>query len=454
MSSGPLTESWKGQQHPQQEPEPPAEIAFSIKEMTQWFRAELGCVTDILQKTRPCDHQHQNLGQARQWETFLAQAPASLSLSLSESPLLIEGQRPTVERAWDVDSIWLGATSLQAIRPDNDSFRLSLLPPYSRSVAGDQIIQPHGVDLGHTRHTYLGSFSSTGIPMDVFLFFPSTNDGKPVKPKRARQKRGVGSPYILSLERQKDLVDGAILPAARSSIPAIYRQEIPPTFDIANAKAKSYQEKPSTNQWHAEDQSRAIHLRYAVPGRCLGVFWRELKARCGQLRIPTARDGAGFAYFEDPKLLFQVHDTKNIFAQPSLAQSLDLFVDRVLRPLDPNFIDFRSCWLDIGFRDMPSPYPGQREGQERQVTLLWKKSCLEHFHSKIAGYSYIPSEASPDFHFPLANVARVALKVWAANHFPGVGWVTIITPQSSTYMGHISQCGTGLVGFIYRKNSR
>lgn len=382
--------------------------------MAQWFRTELGCVDDILQATSAGNqHHHDDPGQVQQWEKLLAQPPAPLSLSLSEIPVQSEGLK--VERAWDVDSIWLGATGLQAIRPDNDSFRLSFCPPYMRSIAGDQIIQPHGVDLGHTRHAYLGSFSAGGVPMDVFLFFPNTNDGHPVKPRRARQKRGVASPYTLSLERQKDLIEGAILPAARSSLAELYRQEMPPTFGIANAKSKSFQERPSTNQWHSEDQSRAVHLRYTIRGERLGDFWREFRAKCNELRIPTAGRAAEFAYFQDPKLLFQVHDTKNIFAQPTLARSLDLFVDRVLRSLNPHFLDFRSCWLDIGFRDMPGPYANNEEGQggqERPVTLLWKKSCLEHFHSQLAEASS-DMQLEPEYFraFHLRDAATYASKV-------------------------------------------
>jgi hypothetical protein len=35
-----------------------------------------------------------------------------------------------VTRFWDIDSIWLGARSLEAIRPPND-FRISFLPSYA-----------------------------------------------------------------------------------------------------------------------------------------------------------------------------------------------------------------------------------------------------------------------------------------------------------------------------------
>lgn len=359
---------------------------FSMKEMTQWFQAKLGPTANILQPSQPRSRKREELNLERRWEAPLAEPPAKLSLARSECS--VPAHRVQIDRAYDVDSIMLGLKSLGALRADNDSFRLSFNPPYKRSVAGNRVIQPHGLDLGHTRHTLLGTFTTSGgITMEVFLFFPNTNDGKPVKPKRASQKRGVASPYTLSVDRQRDLVDGAVLPALRSSIPALYRQEMPPTYDIARAKSLSYQEKPSTDQWCAEDRSRAIHIRYTVPGRYLDAFWRELKTRCDQVRIPVAKGTAEFAYFQGPKILAQVHDTKNIFAQPTLGKTMDLFVDRVMRSLDPALVDFPSCWVDIGFRDMASIRRAEGTEAETPVTLLWKKRCVENFHAQIASIS-------------------------------------------------------------------
>jgi hypothetical protein len=362
---------------------------FSIQEMTHWFRDRLGPIQGLWTPTQPSAHAHHPGGQSqgRQWQALLAQPPASLSLSKSEC----DRQRYSVQitRAWDVDSIWLGATSLAAIRPDNSSFRLSFNPPYMRSIAGNQIIQPHGLDLGHTRHTLLGSFVAGGILMDVFVFFPTTNDGKRIKPQQARRQRTAKSPYTLSLERQQDLVDGAILPAVQSSLPALFRQEMPPTFAIANAKCKSYQEKPATDRWSAEDSSRAAHLRYTVPGQYLGAFWQAFQTRCAQIQIPVTNSTSTFAYFQNPRLVFQVHDTKNTFAHPTLGQSLDLFVGSVMQALCPSFLDFRSCWLDIGFRDLATASTASTAGgqDEMPVTLLWKRECLEQFHAGIQGIS-------------------------------------------------------------------
>ncbi|PWI64549.1 hypothetical protein PCL_09562 [Purpureocillium lilacinum] len=359
---------------------------LSLNEMTRWVQDKTGPLEDILQPAqigragkKPL-HSH-----IRQWEEFLARPPGKLSLERSDCSLPTAGS--AIERAWDIDSIWIGPTSLEAIRPENNSFRLSFVPPYMRALAGEHIIQPHGIDLGHTRHTFLGSFNAGGLHISAFLFFPKTNDGrKRMKPRGSIKAEP--SPYLLSLRRQKELVDQAILPAVSRALPALYQQEMPPTFNIANAKAKSYQERPGTNRWHASDESRSVHLRYTIPGPYLGAFWRELKERCDQIRVPVAGGGDGFPYFQNPRLHFQVHDTKNVFGRPTAALSLDAFIETVMESLDPTHLDFRSCWVDIGFRDMPSQRP-DAEGRRRPVTLLWKRACMQDFHRQIC-------DASPD----------------------------------------------------------
>lgn len=118
-----------------------------------------------------------------------------------------------------------------------------------------------------------------------------------MKPRRARQKCGVASLYTFLLERQKNLLNKVILPAICFSLTGLHQQEIPLTFNIANAKLKLYQETPSTNQWRPKNLSRAIHLWYAILGNHLSAFWRDFKARCDQLRILTTRGLAKFAYF-------------------------------------------------------------------------------------------------------------------------------------------------------------
>ncbi|KAH6970776.1 hypothetical protein EDB80DRAFT_871647, partial [Ilyonectria destructans] len=99
----------------------------------------------------------------------------------------------------------------------------------------------------------------------------------------------------------------------------------------------------------------------------------------------TTRQDEAFPYFENPHLLFQFHNLKNIFARPSLHESISLFGEIVLAGLDPAQLDMHSCWLDIGNRDwvhLPPPLPRaastgpERVSREEAWTLLWKSQCL------------------------------------------------------------------------------
>ncbi|KAF4456422.1 hypothetical protein FALBO_15411, partial [Fusarium albosuccineum] len=161
-----------------------------------------------------------------------------------------------LSRQWDVDSIWLGATGLQAIRPPNN-FRLSFLPSFALNLSCDEVIQPHGLELAKTRHIRLGTFNTHSVHFSAFLFFPSAAPDSTSATRNA-----------LSLERQKDLYDHIIIPAAHEAVSDPYRQEIPLTYDVAYAKSRSFQEKPGNDRWRPDDVNRAVHLQYTIPAGC------------------------------------------------------------------------------------------------------------------------------------------------------------------------------------------
>ncbi|KAL7904213.1 hypothetical protein GGI35DRAFT_205550 [Trichoderma velutinum] len=160
---------------------------------------------------------------------------------------------------------------------------------------------------------------------------------------------------------------------------------------MANAESKSYQEKPASQRWRGEDESRALHLRYTLPGSCLAAFWREFTSRCNEIRIPRhARAGnnstpATFAYFRNPQLLFQAHGLKNELAHPTAQDAIQSFMETIFTLVDPEFLDLRSCSLDIGFRDMPAGR--NADGTEISLTLPWKKQCNKQYHSHITAVS-------------------------------------------------------------------
>jgi hypothetical protein len=280
----------------------------------------------------------------------------------------------TVARQWDVDSIWLGAKSLSAIRAPSH-FRLSFFPAYKSNISTAQVIQPHGLDLAHTRHTSIGTFTTTGVRFSVLLFFPNG--------ARSRTKASANS---LSLARFKDLYDEIILPAIFESVPDHVQQEIPSSYDLLYAKSRAYQEKPGAGRWSAEDESRAFRLSYSIPARNLADFWVSVVEKANMHRVQTRR-GDAVPYFGNPRLLFQAHDLKNTFASQTLGESLALFRDIVLAGLGANQIDMHSCWLDVGMRDhvrQPSSPSLIHHGGE-PWTLLWKSACCEHLHDQLGG---------------------------------------------------------------------
>ncbi|KAH7202909.1 hypothetical protein BKA60DRAFT_159163 [Fusarium oxysporum] len=171
----------------------------------------------------------------QQWRNFLSDQPTQpLSFRKSQAPLLRSGV--PISRHWDIDSIWLGATGLQTIRPPT-VFRLSFLPSPNLNLSTEQVIRPHGLQLARTRHILLGTFNVRCVRFSAFLFFPHA---APILSTSTIKN-------ALSLERQKDLYDQIIIPAACETIPGPALQEMPQTFEIAYAKSRSFQE----NQFHA-----------------------------------------------------------------------------------------------------------------------------------------------------------------------------------------------------------
>ncbi|KAH7109224.1 hypothetical protein EDB81DRAFT_930075, partial [Dactylonectria macrodidyma] len=346
-----------------------SEHAQTLQEVTQHLQDSLPPLSTVFGDSgsyNTSDYFHQ-------WQSFLSDQPTrSLSFRKSQAPLL--HSRVSIARQWDIDSIWLGATGLQAIRPPND-FRLSFLPSPTLNLSTDQVIQPHGLHLAKTRHILLGAFNTGCVRFSVFLFFPHAACDLNQSTSTIKN--------ALTLERQKDLYDQIIIPAAYESISGPTLQEIPRTYEIAYAKSRSFQEKPGSKRWRAEDESRSLHLRYAIPAQYLMPFWQSVLKNANSCRILN-RSGEPVPYFKDPRLLFQSHDLKNTFGRETLQETLNLLQEIVLQALDPAHLDIRSCWLDIGFRDHATCTDPQVPSGLEPYTLLWKSQCHHHLHEKLS----------------------------------------------------------------------
>ncbi|KAH6949415.1 hypothetical protein BKA56DRAFT_626373 [Ilyonectria sp. MPI-CAGE-AT-0026] len=197
----------------------------------------------------------------REWETFLSNSPTQ-PLSFRKSQADLTPSNLSISRQWDIDSVWFGAKGLQAIRPPND-FKLSFLPSSALNLSTDQVIQPHRLDLAKTRYILIGTFNTQSVRFSAFLFFPHAARDSTSTTRNA-----------LSLERQKDLYDHIIIPAAFEAISDPSRQEIPQTYDIAYAKSRSFQEKPGNNRWKPDDSRPKI-------SRSSGTWWLKKQTYYG-----------------------------------------------------------------------------------------------------------------------------------------------------------------------------
>ncbi|CAG7561837.1 unnamed protein product [Fusarium equiseti] len=360
----------------------------TLQERTEYIKRHLPPLQSIF--AEPGAEIHNPCTSVSRWEKFLSDRPPE-PLSFRKIQASLSSKSVTITRQWDVDSIWLGAKSLSAIRPPN-RFRLSFFPSHKSNIATNQIIQPHGLDLAHTRHTSIGSFSTGNVRFSVLVFFP--NGSRLPTPASANS---------LSLDRFRDLYDDIIIPAAYETLPDHVKQEIPSSYDLIYAKSRAYQEKPGAGRWTADDESRTFRLAYSVPAEFLSHFWASVVLKANSHRMQTLR-GKTIAYYQNPCLLFQAHNLKNVFAQPNIHESLVLFRDAILAGLDPEHLDLHSCWLDLGMRDHVSrQHQGQASSQNDQSsqhepwTLPWKSACCRHLHRRLGGIVpeplWMPGEA-------------------------------------------------------------
>ncbi|KAL5585677.1 hypothetical protein FOVSG1_013369 [Fusarium oxysporum f. sp. vasinfectum] len=277
------------------ESEEPSET-HSLVEKTQHLQSMLPNMTDMLGGNTSYDPGTY----FPKWKSFLSQ-PSTEPLSFEKAQSTLPTASVTVTRFWDIDSIWLGARSLEAIRPPND-FRISFLPPYALHHSRDQTIRPHGLNIVKTRHIHFGTFNTSSVRFTAFVLFPNAAQGS-ISSTSASEN-------TLSLERQKDFYDQIVIPAVYETIPDPFRQEIPQSYDMVYAKSRSFEEKVGNNRWGREDQSRALRLEYKFPALSLGRFWGSVVNRANSTTISTRR-GSTVPYFRDPQLLFQAHDLKN-----------------------------------------------------------------------------------------------------------------------------------------------
>nr|CEG03595.1 unnamed protein product [Fusarium pseudograminearum CS5834] len=321
------------------------------------------------------------------WAPFLSEKPsAKLSFAKTEAELPAD-RSITITRWWDIDSIWLGIRSLDALQPHAGVFSLSFLPSPKLNISSDQIIQPHGINLAKTKHLQLGSFRTPYVRFTIFLFFPNAT----VSQGAAAAPNAIST--ALSDERLQELYDRIIIPAAFEASVAPCVQELPTSFNTAKRKSHCYQERPGTDRWQANDSSRATHLQYPFPAQDLAAFSRLLVEKADAATVRSRRTESDFSYFASPKLVLQSHDLKNPFEGATLEGVIDQLGRNVLSCFRPEQLDLESFWLDIGCRD----YPATPAYASQPLTLLWKEPEHKRRHRELVN---ITRELCRESHLP------------------------------------------------------
>ena len=207
----------------------------------------------------------------------------------------------------------------------------------------------------------------------------------------------------------------SLYPAAYETITEPICQEIPRTFDMVYAKSRSYQERPGMGRWSADDESRAFQLTCSIPAEDLGSFWRAIVTKANQVRIQTRR-GDPAAYFQNPRLVIQAHDLKNTFSRRTMQEALSHFEETILAYVNPELLDLRSSWVDIGTRDYVATISSRGLRRSDHLTLLWKRQCNRRLHEGVLDAAP-DSSLTPTFFrsFLLRDVGQLTKKIRPPN---------------------------------------
>ncbi|KAH7228465.1 uncharacterized protein BKA55DRAFT_545560 [Fusarium redolens] len=108
--------------------------SHSLQERARFLQNSLPLLTTVFDER----FAYKAIKYLHQWKEFLSDEPAE-PLSFHKTEATLERGPAHVKRQWDVDSIWFGPKSLQAVHKPG-IFRLSFMPPLTQSVHGSAFL--------------------------------------------------------------------------------------------------------------------------------------------------------------------------------------------------------------------------------------------------------------------------------------------------------------------------
>lgn len=277
-----------------------------------------------------------------------------LSLAQEETELITGGDldpsQMKVARYLDIDSLYMEATSLAALRM---GVSLCVLPPFTSVVSQNSHrrlsdnVEPHKCK--NIRLLKAGSLLTLELILPHMQLNPEA-----------------GQTSALSDDQQRHLINRHVLPAVRSTVPSVVYEQMPQSFDAAVASASASQTKMQASE-EGGNRQRTM-LAYAIQARYLGPLW-------DRLRQSMEEEGGKF---RGAKLLMQGHDLKNVTFADSVGGMLAHLRAEVLAYIDFRHVIWDRCWSDFGLRDLPL-LPDDRA--HKGITLLYNTRCLRHLHA-------------------------------------------------------------------------
>lgn len=286
--------------------------------------------------------------------------------------------RLEVERWYDVDSVYMEASSLAALR---GGAYLCLLPPFTSTVTQNSHRRLRG---GLEPHKKKNIRLFRAGPVTVELVFP--NHGVNAQ---------AGQTNMLSDEDQRALVDDHLLPAIRGAVPGVVYQHLPQSFQAAVAAATTSQAKMQATEESAPNRQRTM-LSHPIQAQYLGPIWDRLRASLNRV---------GQGPFSDPRLLIQGHDLKNITNAASAEAALEGLRQEVFRYIDFGHVLWERCWVDFGIRDVPIV---PNDVRFCPLTLLYRKPCL-HSMAKDPGGAWVGFQPREYCQYLLRDAASLEL---------------------------------------------
>ena len=312
-----------------------------------------------------------------------------LNYAKSEQTLRDAGHTEHVrlQRKYDFDGFIAHITGLEALRR---GLSLSWNPSYLDNNPGNIKVPLNGIPPESCKSLRLGTGpDDRGWNYNVWVLFP-----KMTLPR--------GRPTALTKNQTRLWIDDILLPALQEILPQEVLNRHPLSYEHSITKSHTRQ------QTQPGGSGQPGELRYDIPAQFLGPIWRKVQEYAGY-----------HADYQNPTLVLTGWNQKVHFQDLSFVTSRAAFLNHLEQRFDTSLDLMPEAYVDLAVENTPI---GPEAGN---LTLLWKKSCLDawasHFRHPHRGPHHTTTTQYP---FSLTRDASSCnVKLHPANHLRRIGGI-------------------------------